>query len=169
MKKSVLAVSVLSALLSTASLANETYIGAGLSTMDFNDDLAQFQGLNFKMGQKFGDYVAVEAKVGLGMRDESIVPGNFTRIDNYVGLFVKAGAPVTENVAPYVIAGHTTVRVAGKIATVDFALDESDYSYGVGVDFTVSESTAVNLEVIRHTDIDWLQLDVLSLGVTSYF
>ena len=168
MKKSALAVLGLSALISTASFASDNYFSINLSKMELGDT-AQFRGFNMDLGRQFGDYIAIEAKLGLSIDDERLAPGAFISVDHYAGIYAKAMAPVTASTTAYVIGGHTTYKMDSRIGTEAFTFDESDYSIGLGADIEIGETTTFNVEFIRFGDKEDLELDQLSVGLTTHF
>lgn len=169
MKKSALAVLGLSTLLSTASIANDTYFGLGFSKAEFNDDFANTQTMNIELGQKFGDYFAIEAKLGVGTSEKQLGTGIYANLENYAGLYLKAGYPVTKNITPYILAGQSSARILITSAGVNTTLDEDDTSFGIGADIYYDENTSFNFEATRYIDTEWLEMDVISVGVTTHF
>ena len=108
-------------------------------------------------------------------------------MDHLYGGYVKLGAPIGENLRPYVIGGYTKVKgkvsANGTVAGVDYSYSDTetfeDESYGAGLDFNITDTFGANLEYMRYVDTDeeeisgyqcWPAFRVLIAGsqTTSY-
>lgn len=83
---------------------------------------------------------------------------------HYYGAYLRAGVPVTDGFYPYAIAGYTKAKVEVSDFGVTASDSESDFSYGLGADFSVSKNVDITLEFMRYLDKDGVEIDGIGLG-----
>lgn len=154
------------------------YVGANVAWMsagqDVLDDDADVLALYGRAGAFLGPNLALEVRGGIGLQDDTV---GFEGIDadldlkNFYGVYGRAGLRLGHMVYPYVIAGWTEAEFESdyldgidEIEVTD-STTESDFSYGVGVDFTFSGGVTVNVEYLVLLDQDEGELDGLSIGL----
>lgn len=166
---------------SSVAMAQTPYIGVNYSVIDF--PLATLGALMVKAGYSFNDYLSLEARFSVGVKDESLsIDGEYSAVDieHSYGGFVKAGLPI-DNLYPYFIVGYSNNKFESKIidqlGADSYSDDISDLSYGIGIDIEASEQFSVNIEymqyVDKHVDFFDYQLDVevsgFNFGATYHF
>lgn len=157
--------------LSAASLAGG-YVGVNYAHMDVDlgDHSVDLGAVVFKAGYQFNEWVALEARAGVGVRDDDF--NHFgekvdVKLDNLFGGYLIAGIPTATIVYPYAVVGYTRARFEASVPGFTTADSEEDFSYGVGANFAVTEQVMVNLEAIRY--LEDAQADTIGLGVTYRF
>src|SRR5690606_41921080 len=78
------------------------------------NDHTDLSSLAYKLGFTASPNLAVEARLGTGLTDDSI-NGTTYEIDNYVGVYTKLILPMNPQFAAYAIGGYS--RVEGKTYT----------------------------------------------------
>ncbi|SFR44881.1 outer membrane insertion C-terminal signal [Marinobacter daqiaonensis] len=144
--------------------ANYTFLNVDGSGID-----ADLGMMSAKVGAKVSPYLGVEARGGFGVADDSIGGGTDLELNALYGGYVTLNVDNPSTVTPYVIAGLTRYdyEVSGPGGTA--TEDESDFSYGIGIDMAFSDALSGNLEYMRYGDKDDVELDGLALGVTVSF
>ncbi len=134
------------------------------------------------VGTYLNDIFAIEGRLGFGIDDDtaSDFSASLTMdLDYMFGAYIRAVAPL-ERIKPYLIAGytHAEVEFSGEvfislppIPTGPFSVsdDESDFSYGFGVDFLVGENAAINAEYMQLIDTSDIEVEAVSLGAKFFF
>ena len=162
-------------LASVAGVHAQGYVGASISRV--NVDVsglsnAKPSAISLKLGSQSHPNFAVEARLGAGLSDDSINGGDL-KLNNYYGLYAKGILPVTNEFAAYALGGYTRGKVTLSTPTGSASDTDGDLSYGLGVDFSLSKNTALNLEWARLfkgsvSSRDY-KVDALSFGVNYRF
>ena len=116
--------------------------------------------LIFRGGVHATDYVQLEARLGFGLSDDDNV-GISVEVDQIVGVYGKVSLP--NQLSPYVIFGFSNIDL--EIDGVSD--DDDDFSYGIGLDFYVSERSAVNVEYMSYYDDsdDGVDVEITAIGI----
>jgi outer membrane immunogenic protein len=125
--------------------------------------------LSGKVGGLVTPYFGLEARGGFGVVDDTINGVDFS-LDNFFGGYATLNLANESPATPYAILGFTRVEVeadAGPLGTTTD--DDSDISYGLGVNVDITPELAGNLEYIRYYDGDDVTVDALGLGATLRF
>lgn len=162
--KSFLAASIVSA--SCAASAAEMYAGGSVAVLDADE--VTLNAVYGRFGAFFNENISAEARLGLGVGDDSIGPVNF-ELDNFYGAYVRGGIPAGEVFYPYAILGFTKGKTSYSGGGFDGSDSESDLSYGVGADFKVTDSLKINAEYVTYYDKDAAELTGFSAGVAFSF
>lgn len=150
------------------------YLGANymMTTVDINDvsvpDDFSLDSLSLLAGFYLIDILAVEARVGFGVGDDTVDTVT-SEIDKTYGVYARVEIPIGM-FKPYAIAGYT----ASEFSSDSFSdQDESDLSYGAGLDLKLTEHFGLNAEYMLLGEYDFGSTDVdvesLSLGLKIYF
>lgn len=153
--------------ISAASLAGG-YVGVNYAHVDVDD--VDLGAIVFKAGYQFNEWVALEARVGLGVKDDDVnTPFGKVdvELDNIFGGYLVAGIPNASVFYPYAIVGYTRVRVEASAFGNTVADSEEDFSYGIGANISINEKFAVNVEAIRY--LHDAEADTIGLGLTYRF
>lgn len=175
-RKAIISGAVLAATTLPAAHAADKYIGGGLAFIEYteqgiSEDLS-LNALYGKFGAQFNEYFAGELRLGFGIGDDSVNVGRISvdaEITNFVGAYLKAGAPVSDVFYPYAVIGFTRGELEATALGVTTSDSESDLSFGVGADFSVSETVTLSAEYMNYIDKDGGELGGFSLSIGKSF
>ena len=152
------------------------YIGANyaMTTIGADDaglpDEFDVQATTLSAGLHLLDFLSVEARVGFGAGDDTVGSVN-AEMDEMYGLYLRGVIPIGM-FKPYVIAGYTSADFSYNSSSED----DSDISYGLGLDLMLGDSLALNAEYMRLMEFEDaigtsadVNVDSLSLGLKWYF
>ncbi|MGM0569832.1 outer membrane beta-barrel protein [Marinobacter sp.] len=159
--------------LSSAALAQDMYKSGvgGLYTgvnytfmnIDAQED-ADVGTLSAKVGVQATDYFGAEARAGFGVNDDT-VNGTKVKLDNFFGGYATINMANESPVTPYAVLGFTRVELeAGSRSD-----DESDFSYGAGVNIQLAQNLSGNVEYMRYYDDSDVTIDGIGLGIQVNF
>lgn len=163
--------------------ASGMYFGAQYATVNIengNGVDTSPTALVFQIGKEINKNFAIEGRFGMGMGDDStgafigITPFTVTQeVDTFFGIYAKGIMPASDVVSLYGMVGFTdgtvNTSITDGVITISDSGSESDISFGVGVDFDVTKSMALNIEYMNYIDVDNGTLDALSVGITTKF
>lgn len=177
MNKNLLAAAVMTAGLATAGTASaqsmyKSNVGglyAGVNYTFMNVDYsgtssADVGTLSGKVGVMATDFLGLEARAGFGVDDDR-VDGNKVKLDNFFGGYATVNMVNESPVTPYAVLGFTRIE-AEKGSASD---DESDFSYGAGLNVKFAQNLSGNIEYMRYYDDSNLTVDGIGLGVQMNF
>ena len=157
------------------------YIGGNYSQIqydneEFDSDTLKIDAATVNAGFEFTDFLALEARGGVGVDEDSQGIVDF-EMDHLYGGYLKLGAPIGENLRPYIIGGYTKVKgkvsANGDIAGVNYSYSDTetfeDETYGAGLDFNFTDTFGANLEYMRYVDTDEEEISGISVGLRSAF
>lgn len=139
------------------------YIGGGLTEANIDFDgggEAEPTALFARVGYQINDIFAVEGRIGTGFDDDENV-----EVEEMLGVYAKAGIPTSIGLYPYAMIGVTS----GEISVGRFSDDDSDLSYGIGVDYWVTPQFSVGLEYMDYLEVDGADITGLTLGANYRF
>jgi opacity protein-like surface antigen len=159
-------------------MGGETYYGAGLAHLDISidgidDEMldATVTSLHGLVGTRFNETFSGEVRLGIGISDDNNLDDDGLdlniKLKNYFGVYAKAGAQISEIIYPYVVAGYTRGKMEFSALGDSESGSEGDFSFGVGVDFSISETTKFNLEYMNYLDKDGVELSGFGLGFSK--
>ncbi|MET4024828.1 outer membrane immunogenic protein [Marinobacter sp. MBR-99] len=177
MKKNVLFAAVATAGLAMAGTASaqdmyksgvgSLYAGLNYTFMDVDFDgfaSADVGTLSGKVGVMANEFLGVEARAGFGVDDDRIA-GAKVKLDNFFGGYATINMANQSPVTPYAVIGFT--RIEAEIGTQSD--DDSDFSYGAGVNVKLAQNLSGNLEYMRYYDDSNVTVDGIGLGVQMNF
>lgn len=136
---------------------------------DFDGEEADLGTLSGKVGVMANDYIGFEARAGFGVNDDDIDGMAEIEVDNFFGGYVTFnmvnGSPLT----PYAVIGFTRIEVEVDSVFGSDSADESDLSYGAGINVELAQNLSGNLEYMRYYDDEEVTLDGIGLGVQFNF
>ena len=155
--------------ISVASMSfSSGYLGGSISRVDLEfEDVPAADvsptALNIRIGNKFNENIAAEARIGIGLNGDSDSFGDETDIERSLGVYLKVGSQLSESIYPYFIVGKTdaTLKSLGQKDS------EQDTSIGFGFDFNQSDSTSFTVEYIRYMEFEGLNVSGFSVGFTT--
>lgn len=166
-------------LMSGAASAQDMYksgvqgLYAGLNYTFMNVDYGSnvdgdLETLSGKVGVMATPYIGVEARAGFGTSDDRVLGADIS-IDSLFGGYATLNLPTNTPITPYAVLGFTRISSEADIPGGSYSDDDSDVSYGLGVNVDMARNVAANLEYMRYYDKDDVTLDGLSLGVAFRF
>lgn len=152
------------------SVAEEgAYIGAQYAQVEYdqsNGVNATPTGLIAIGGYNFSDHVALEGRFGFGLSDDGLSGATVStdlELDSIVSLLGKFS--LGGSISPYLLAGYSDLQFD---ASNGSSAEGDSFSFGVGVDFSVTEHSAISVEYIQYADtdgVDNVSVDVTALSV----
>ena len=143
------------------------YGGVSYSQLDYSEpglDL-DFSTIGGLVGYKLSSSFAIEVRGAKGQTDDSIY-GIGVQLVKTMSVLGRFSLPNETNVTPYVIAGFSKGWLS---ADGGFKTDESDYSYGIGAAFSLTDQFAISAEYMSLLDKDDVEVSALSLIATYDF
>lgn len=171
-------VSLAGAVAATPTMAQDMYKsgGAGLYgvlnytffNLDEGSADADFGALSGKIGGLVSPYFGLEARAGFGVDDDTVGGIDFS-VDNFFGGYATLNLANESPATPYVILGFTRIELEAEGPFGSVTDDDSDLSYGLGVNIEMAPQLSGNLEYMRYYDKDGTTIDGLGLGATFHF
>ncbi|SDW66784.1 outer membrane beta-barrel protein [Marinobacter mobilis] len=137
-------------------------------TIDSGNEDADVGVLGGKVGVLATPFFGVEARGGFGVDDDR-AGGADVSLDNYFGGYATLNLANESPATPYAIFGFTRVEVEREGFFTRVTEDESDFSYGLGVNVEMAPQVSGNIEYMRYFDKNDTTVDGLGLGVTVHF
>lgn len=147
--------------------AGGTYSFMSVEDDDFGVD-ADVGVLFLRGGYQLNQYVALEARIGMGVEDDKIGGINL-EVEEMIGAYAKVGLPTQTGFYPYVLLGVTDSELELSGFGQSASDSDTDLSYGVGVDYWFSSQMSASAEYTNFYDDGGTSLTGLSLGVTYKF
>jgi outer membrane immunogenic protein len=155
---------------------SKPYAGGNISDLTLSvtgapDDLSLLSGYA-RFGAQFDDYLSLEWRIGTGLQDDDIRgPGTKADVslDLFYGVYVLGGAPVTEHIYPYAALGYSRAELEINDPGFSAEYKENDISFGVGVNFDVSNTFAINVEYLQYVKENGVELSGPTAGFVYYF
>lgn len=165
-----LTLAILAAVSSFSSFAMEKpYVGIDYQQASFDTQgvSAEPTMVRLRGGTEINPYLGVEAHVGFGAGDDSLVISGVSykaKVNSYYGLYLRPQLSLGEHASVYALLGATYMDTEFVSTTPGFAtVDGFDTkgSYGVGVDVNVHKGIRVGADFISYSS----QVDAVSVGV----
>ncbi len=175
------AVVVLTASTVVAVASEKTYIGAQYATGTYSDDVLEEMNLGdisptaliARLGVHLNNNVSIETRYGIGLQSDSInVMGLdiFLDLDSLLGVYAVGRLNPEEVLTVYGVMGFTnaeaTVSAPG---FVPVTVDESGFSFGAGVEVSVDDNFAFNIEYMQYLNKDDFTFSAIGLGAVVSF
>jgi len=131
----------------------------------------------FRIGSMFNEGFGFEGRIGIGLSDDAtrfndpdLGNADFKiDIENFLGLYLLGRSGIGDAASVYLLLGFTASVVTASIDTAattgSVSEDESDLSYGFGLDFNISDSYSLNIEYMSYLDKDDFTVDTISIGI----
>lgn len=151
----------------------EHYVGLDYSWTLFenpNGTRITPSGVRVRYGQYMMPHIAVEAHFLYGTEDDNYifgtdVGGNLNN-KHTASLFLRGDIGTTFKLYGLVGWSYTTFEPAEIVGVQE---EESDLSYGAGIEYRVSKNTAIDANYILYHDEDYFEYSASSVGVTYHF
>ena len=166
---------VAGAVLSLQALADQQpglYAGGGITEAKFEIDGvsgdANPTAVFARIGYQINDYFAAEARLGTGL-DSDKFHGVKTEIEDFYGVYAKAGIPTTVGLYPYAVLGLTHGELKASVSGFSDKQDDSDVSAGIGIEYWFDRSFSVGLEYMKYLETSDYKVTGVSLGANFKF
>lgn len=138
------------------------------ATIDAGRSDADVGTLSAKVGVMATPFLGFEARGGFGVDDDRIGRIDYS-LDNFFGGYATFNLANESPLTPYAVLGFTRVELEAKGPFTTVTDDESDVSYGIGLNMKFASNLSGNLEYMRYYDDDDVTVDGLGLGVQLNF
>jgi OOP family OmpA-OmpF porin len=130
-----------------------------------------------RAGYDFNKYMGIEVRTTYGISDGDQLAHDYT-----YGLYLKPQYPINEKINLYGLLGYATTKISfdNEVAFNGITNDytkQSDISFGVGLDYHVSDHWSVFADVVRYIDKETTKpegkyaskVDAFSVGLSYNF
>lgn len=128
--------------------------------------------LTFKAGKYLEKNVAMEARLGLGLTDDTVTYLG-TDIDlevkNVLSFFVKGDLNLSESANIYGLFGFTKGKLEASTSFGLISEDDSGLSYGLGIEAKMSNDLYFSGEYILYISEDDYDYNGFNFGITKLF
>ncbi|MEM8593934.1 MAG: porin family protein [Pseudomonadota bacterium] len=131
--------------------------------------------MNTALGKRFNENLAAEVRLGFGIMGDTdeVDEGSIEfKVGYTTGAYAKIGRNITRAFHPYALLGYTHMEVELSEDGIDKEEDINGLTYGVGMDFNLGKSTAINAEISRFDDEyngEDVQYERITLGLVKRF
>jgi len=149
---------------------NASYFGFDYMMTDFEGDsgaTADLDAIAARFGAYLSESVALEARLGFSASDDTVLGTNY-KLDNFVGVYARGVLPY-KTVELYGVVGLTRLDLSVGSGINPADGDETDFSYGLGLDFKIGERLAVGMEYMMLIDSSDYELTTTNIGCKYYF
>ncbi len=136
--------------------------------LDAGGEDADVGTLSAKAGVMATPFLGFEARGGFGVDDDRVGGIDYS-VDNFFGGYATFNIANESPITPYAVLGFTRVEVEAEGPFNTVTDDESDVSYGVGLNMEFARNVSGNLEYMRYYDDDDVTVDGLGVGVQFNF
>ena len=168
------------ALSSTAAFAApDTYMTFGASSLKYKEEAMGLKATanpymgSVGIGANLYEHLAVEGMFAIGLNEAdadisgiSGVSGDL-KLDYALGAYALVRSYENHVGSAFIKAGFTKMQGSGSVSSGGlsdrFDIDDSSFSYGLGVDFTYSPESSIRVEYMNYYDKDDITVDGFSL------
>ena len=153
------------------------FVGVSVGMVDYSEELgngfeatADVTMLSLRGGLKFNEHVSAELRIGKSSSDTANVFGFpvEVEVENYLGAYAKAHLPINDNFNVYGLLGFTKASFSADAGFGAVSDDESDMSYGLGLEFWQGKKRAGQIggaiEYINYYDKNETTVDSIELS-----
>lgn len=113
---------------------------------DLSDDKLDMIGGSGFFGFWISEHLSVEGRFGLGLTDERADGITFNA--DYVASAFFRGSMFIEEGSIYLLAGISNAQIGWENSWQSDSENATDFSYGIGIDYNLSESNSLGIEYI---------------------
>jgi opacity protein-like surface antigen len=143
---------------------NYTFVNVDAGSAD-----ADLGTLSAKVGGYVTPYFGLEARAGFGVVDEDVGFNTDLSVNSFFGGYATINAANESPVTPYGIIGFTRYELELDGPGISEKDDETDLSFGAGVNVAITDELSGNVEYMRYVDTDDATADGIGLGLTLHF
>lgn len=159
----------------SSGISGDSYFGVNLTGLRYTEDDFNINenGLGFRFGHSFGNYLALEGHAVAGLNNDTSM-GIEVGIDYLAGVYVRGNMFLWDPRARlYGLVGITRGKITAEAFGLSDSVTDTEMGYGVGFEFYGDNRNAVNLEFMRYMDgeddgVDY-EVDAFNLGYTHRF
>lgn len=147
------------------------YIGASVAQASFDGETngnvlknGHPVGIIGKVGYDFSNYLGLEARVGLGIKKDTIGQSE-NRWESLWGAYLKPKVNLTKQIKAFGVVGYGAVNQ--KIN--NNSVNSDGFSYGVGASYDVNQDWSVVVDAVRYATEDNHDVDAYALGLEYRF
>ena len=150
------------------------YAGVNYFFANYEDDYdieADSGVAGIKLGVDINDYIGIEMRVGVGVDDDTIdVLGVDVKVevDHAYGLYVRPKFR-QEQVQVYGLLGFTEIEYEVSVFGLSIEDDETDFSFGAGLEYFFNDNVSVSVEYMQLLDKDDYEVESYNIGFTYYY
>ena len=163
------------------------YAGLSLAFASFTEEITLASDyetdhllFGIRAGLQFNDYFSGEFRFGKGDEDATTWEGEFwkTKLDQYMGLYIKAHYPIDEQINVYGLLGKTKLKYSESYSYTDpdplysysgsYSENEQDTTWAIGAEYKVENTNtpiSVGVEYISYYDKQDVSIDGLSFSI----
>ncbi len=141
-----------------------TRIRADVGGGFFNSRISLKTDFHAILGKELNDYIAVEARLGLGLGSSTKTFFDNIQLKRLLGGYVKFSAPW--KVSPYALLGYSSVSIEVSDGFSSESDSETGFSQGLGLEFTLSKRSKLFIEYARLIEDSGEKVLGSSLGFT---
>lgn len=127
----------------------------------------------FRAGGYLNQVIALEARLALGISDDTVRTSAINSIDieldTALSAFIKADVPMTPFVNAYGLLGLTRGEIETSSAGLTASESETGLSYGLGIEGEISRRTSLSIEYVQLLDEDAFEYTAINVGITARF
>jgi opacity protein-like surface antigen len=166
------------AALSTHTYAEQTrgYYGIGYHMGSYENTGipdADIGAIAFRAGGYLNQVIALEARLALGISDDTVRTSAINSIDieldTALSAFIKADVPMTPFVNAYGLLGLTRGEIETSSASLTSSESETGLSYGLGIEGEINRRTSLSIEYVQLLDEDAFEYTAINVGITTRF
>lgn len=166
------------AALATPVYAEQTrgYYGIGYHMGSYENSgvpEADIGAIAFRAGGYLNQVIALEARLALGISDDTVRTSAINNVDveldTAVSAFIKADVPMTAFVNAYGLLGLTRGEIETSSTGLTASDSETGLSYGLGIEGEINRRTSLSFEYIQLLDEDTFEYSVINIGITTRF
>lgn len=154
----------------------DNYIGLNITRGQYSEDYIDEDfnpiALVAKTGYLFNDYFAVEARLGVGVvDDEQDIYGYdvSVKLKYLMGIYGKGILNLNEQFDVYAMLGFTKAEMEAELEGYSDSSDDSDLSFGIGVDYKLSNQLYLDFEYMSYMSKSDFDASAIAIGITKNF
>lgn len=123
----------------------------------------------FRAGSYLNQVVSIDARLALGITDDTVGAGVDVELDTALSVFLKGDIPMTPFVNAYGLLGFTRAEVDASAGGTTVSESESGLSYGLGIEGEISRHTSLSVEYVQYLNEDNFEYTGINFGITTRF
>jgi opacity protein-like surface antigen len=146
------------------------YAGLGYNFITIDDGLDQLDvsTVSARIGVQPHPFFGLEGRLGFSA-DESRLGGVDYSLDNTAGAYAVLNLANESPLTPYFMFGVSRIEIEANSIAGTTTEEDSDFSFGAGLDIEVAENLSGNIEYLQYYDNGSTVVDGIGLGVTLRF
>ncbi len=121
-------------------------------------------GLMAKVGYDMSTYIGLEARVGLGIKKDTIAQAE-NKWENLWGAYLKPKVKLSKKIEAFGLVGYG----AAKQKINNSSISNNGFSYGAGASYDVNQDWSVVVDAVRYATEDNHDVDAYALGLEYRF